>query len=78
MVLAGEDGGSVELADCGIGVEGRLKITNVLDDVLDDLELRELSVLWHERHEVLQFADVHLDFGVLAVAVLTRHPPAGD
>lgn len=48
-----------------VGVERRLQVANVVDDVMDHLELGQLPVARHVRHQLLQLAEVHVDLLVL-------------
>lgn len=50
-------------------LQSTLQITNVIDDVLNDLQLRQLAVLRHERYQILQLRQVHLDLGVFTITV---------
>lgn len=73
-IKGGRHGGTV--AGAG-GFERGLEVADVIDDVLDDLELGQLLVLGHVWHEILEFGQVHLDFGVLAVA-MARNASGGN
>lgn len=74
---AGQRTFGVKLLHGGVVLQRRLEITDVVDHVLDHFQLGDLSVFGHEGHQVLQFGQVHLDLGVLAVPV-PLHTAAGD
>lgn len=59
--------GDLVLAGHRVGLQCQLQVANVVDDMLDDLELGQLSVLRHERHQVLQLGQVHLNLDILTV-----------
>lgn len=59
----------VEAAHFGMRLQLALQVANVVDDMLDDLELGQLAVLGHERHQVLELGQIHFHFGIFALRV---------